>query len=256
MTQKEAKKKTRIVSAVLFSIMVVSMLCVIGLTPPVYGLQVESEISSYKETNPNYYASLVAGKLLGTFYATLPNGTGVLNYPVEYAGAYIDPSNNLHIVLSKYATNTTIDTYLSIIGDPDVIFETQEFPLSRLYEAQNAIGPAMGTFRIDVAGANEITNRLELNLEDSTKQSDIIAYLDSKVAGFDERCVTFLGPNPITLTGEEITPSAVPADGFLGTNIPMIYGVTAVAIIAVMVALVCYLAFVRQEVKPQSTSDN
>jgi hypothetical protein len=255
MVQKEAKKKTRtyIASAVLLSILIVSLVCVIGLAPLASGSPAANGSLSDKELHPNDYASGLAAKLKSSFNTTFVDGNLVIEYPIEYGGAYIDHSNNLHIVLSKYATNSTIDTYRSIMGDPDVIFENADFPLSYLYAVQDAVGGVMVNFRIDVASVNEITNRLQLNLEDSTKQRAIIEYLNNQVADFDESCITFLGPNPITAgLGELNPPMATPESngGFLGTNIPMIYGAAAIAIIAVTIALACYLAFVRHGEKP------
>ena len=243
------KTRTCVASVVLLSLMIASLVCAIGSVPLASGYSAASGSLSEKETDPNGYAASLAGKLIGSFYSTLPNGTMVMVYPVEYAGVYIDHSNNLHVVLSKYATNETIDTYRNIMGDPDVIFEVAEFPLSTLHEIQDAIGGVMGDFKIDVACVNEITNRLELNLEDSTKQNDIIQYLNSQFTDFNASCITFLGPNPVTAGIGEITPSTVPINGFLGTNISTIYGVAAVAIVAVVIALTFCLALLRHGAK-------
>jgi hypothetical protein len=238
--------------------MMVSMVCVIGSASLVSGSPAVNGSLSEKELHPNDYAGMLASRLKSTFNTSYINGRLELVYPIEYGGAYVDSSNNLHIVLSKYATNATIDSYRSIMSDPDVIFEIAEFPLSRLYEAQDAIGPAMGTFHIDEAGANEITNRLELHLENGTKQTEIVEYLNSRIANFDPSCIIFLGPNPVTAgVGELNTPMTTPEynGGFLGTDIPVVYGATAVAIVAVTVALACYLAFVRHAPKPQAITD-
>lgn len=90
--------------------------------------------SSLKETDRHSYCALLHYELITSFTTTIHDEDGerkVVVYPVEYAGAYIDHSNNMHVVLSKYATNTTINTYRNIMGnDPDIIFETAEFPLS------------------------------------------------------------------------------------------------------------------------------
>jgi hypothetical protein len=245
------KKKTCIhgTSAVLLSIMIASMVCVISSAPLASGSQEANDSLSWKEKlHPNDYAGYLASKLKSTFNTTYIDGSLELVYPIEYGGAYIDSSNNLHIVLSKYATNATIDAYLSIMGDPDVIFEVAEFPLYQLYELQDSIRDA--PFRFDTAGVNEITNRLEIHLPNSTKPEEVIEFFKTTFADFDERCITLLGPNPITAGIEYTQPSAVPNDGFLGTNIPMIYGATAIAIIAVTFALACYLVFVRHAPKP------
>lgn len=246
-------KQTRIygASTVLLLIIAVSMIGFIGSMP----FASASGSLSQKETDPNGYATSLAGKLIGSFYTTLPNGTMLLNYPVEYGGAYIDHSNHLHIVLSKYSTNATIDTYRSIIGDPDVIYETAEFPLSHLGAVQDALNGVMLDFSIDASGINEITNRLDVNLHDATKRSDVIQFLNSKFTDFNDSCITFLGPVEISDGILHITPSAVPSGNFvlLGSDIPVFYGVAAVAIIAVTVTLACYLAFVRHQAKPQTT---
>jgi hypothetical protein len=201
------------------------MVCVIGSAPSASGSPTGSGVLSQKETDPNGYAASF--------------GTMVMVYPVEYGGAYIDRSNNLHIVLSKYATNSTIDTYRSIIGDPDVIFEVAEFPLSRLYEIQDSILDA--PFSFDTAGVNEIINRLEIHLPDSTKPEAVTEFFKNKFADFDERCITLLGPNPVTAGVEYIHPSTAPNDGFLGTALPTTYGAVAVAIVLVITALGCML---------------
>ena len=255
------KKRIRIygASAVLLIIMVVSMVCVIGSVQLASGSTDANGSLSEKETNPNNYVCGLASKLKASFNTTYSDGQLVILYPVEYGGAYIDSSNNLHIVLSKYATNSTIDTYRNIIGDPDVIFETAEFPLSYLYKVQHTLEGVMVNFGIDEDGVYESANRVELHLENSTKQQDIIAFLNTKIVGFDASCITFLGPCKLSIELPEInSPIAAPEynDSFLGTNIPVIYGATAVAVIAVTIAIACYLAFVRHGTKPRNINDN
>jgi hypothetical protein len=253
----EAKKKTGtyIASAVLLSLIIVSLVCVIGSAPLASGSPADSYSLSEKELHPNDYAGYLASKLKSSFNTTYSEGNLEILYPVEYGGAYIDSSNKLHIVLSKYATNETIDTYRSIMGDPDVIFETAEFPLSYLYEVQHALNGVMIIFNIDVSSLNEITNRLDLNLENSTKQSDIIEYLNNQIVDFDERCITFLGPNPITAGAEYIYPSTVPPEGntgFLETS----YGIPAAVIFVTIVLGACCLGFLRCREKYPSAGEN
>jgi hypothetical protein len=256
MIPKEAKKTARahVASAVLLSIMLVSMVCVIGSAPLASGSPAANESLSEKETDPNSYAVSLHNKLISAFFTTLPNGTKVLIYPVEYAGAYIDNSNNLHIVLSKYATNTTISNYRDIMGnDPDIIFEAAEFPLSRLYEFQDALVGA--TFSFDKACVAVKTNRLEINLPDGTKQQAVIEFFRTRFSDFDDSCITFLGPCPITAgIGDVNSPTMPPEsnDGFLETDMPTTYVVAVVAIFMVTIALgACYLVFVRHRTKQQ-----
>jgi DNA-binding HxlR family transcriptional regulator len=126
----------------------------------------------------------------------------------EIAGAYIDQYGTQHIILTNNATAKAINAYLYIAGNStNIVFETAKFPLSRLYAVQDALDGVMIKFSIDATGVNEITNRLDVHLHDSTKQKDIIDFLNNQFNDFDERCISFLGPL-------EIVPSAV-----LTTNI-------------------------------------
>ena len=127
----------------------------------------------------------------------------------EIAGAYLDQYGTLHIILTNNATAKAINAYLLYIAGygTNIVFETAKFPLSRLYAVQDALDGVMIKFSIDATSVNEITNRLDVNLHDSTKQKDIVDFLNNQFSDFDERCISFLGP-------QEIVPSAV-----LTTNI-------------------------------------
>ena len=114
----------------------------------------------------------------------------------EIAGAYFDEqSNTLHIILTNNATAIALNSYRNRVDNgTNIVFETAKFPLSRLYAVQDALDGVMIKFGIDVTGVNEIANKLDVNLHDSTKQKDIIDFLNSKFNDFDERCISFLGP--------------------------------------------------------------
>lgn len=55
-------------------------------------------------------------------------------------------------------------------------------------------------FDIDATATNEKANKLDVNLHDSTKQKDIIDFLNNQFNDFDERCIAFLGPLEIGYT--------------------------------------------------------
>lgn len=116
-----------------------------------------------------------------------------------------------------------------------------------LYELQDALVGA--PFRFDKACVNITSNRLEINLPDGIYQKEVTDFFKIKFIDFDVRCITFLGPCPITGGIDDVNSPAVTPEsngGFLETNIPSIYVVVAVAIIAVTIALACYLALVRR----------
>ena len=122
----------------------------------------------------------------------------------EFAGAYIDQSNTLHIILTNNATATTINTYRNIMGnDTNIVFETAVFPLSRLKAVQAALNGVMIEFGIESTGLNETANKIDIHLLDSTKQKDVIEYLKTVFNDFDDRCVAFMGPVGIRLTAAE-----------------------------------------------------
>jgi DNA-binding HxlR family transcriptional regulator len=119
---------------------------------------------------------------------------------VEIAGRYLDQNGTQHIILTNNATVKAINDALIGGYGAHIIFETAKFPLSRLYAVQDALDEVMIKFSIDATGVNEITNRLDVNLHDSTKQRDIIYFLNSQFNDFDEKCISFLGPLELELS--------------------------------------------------------
>lgn len=135
----------------------------------------------------------------------------------EIAGAYLDQNGTQHIILTNNATTKAINAYLYIAGyGTNIVFETAKFPLSRLYAVQDALDGVMMKFGIDETGVNEIANKIDVHLRDSTKQKDIIDFLNNKFNDFDERCISFLGPL-------EIVPSAVLTTNTTSSFTPPIY---------------------------------
>jgi len=121
----------------------------------------------------------------------------------EIAGAYIDQNGTQHIILTNNSTAKAINAYLDMAGDgTKIVFETARFSLFRFYSGQDALDGVMIKFGIDATSINEITNKVDVNLHDSTKQNDIVDFLNNQFSDFDERCISFSGPL-------EIVPSAV-----------------------------------------------
>lgn len=119
----------------------------------------------------------------------------------EFAGAYIDSSNTLHIILTNNATATIINYYRNITGNgTDIVFETAVFPLSYLKAVQAALNGVMIEFGIEETVLNETANKIDIHLLDSTKQKDVIEFLNTVFNDFDDRCVAFMGPVGIRLT--------------------------------------------------------
>lgn len=202
----------------LISILLISAIVITAFAPAFAASEgIDSEDTknqtSIKETDRNYYYLTIFGNVIASFSTTIHDESGertVTTYPADYAGAYIDQSNNLHIVLTKNATTAaTENDYLKVAGDTDIIFETGDFSLSRLYEIQDALDHVMKKFRIESTVPNEMTNKLEIHLLDSTKQTDVVEFLKTEFSDFDDRCVIFMGPVGIRGTAADTTSNAL-----------------------------------------------
>ncbi|MDG6223859.1 MAG: hypothetical protein IAX21_03685 [Candidatus Bathyarchaeota archaeon] len=166
----------------------------------------ETEIqNSLKETDRNLYYGCLLGQLKASFPKVLIQTEygeqEVIAYPPEYAGAYVDKSDNLHIVLTKKANITTKQDYLEIMdNNEEIIFDIGDFSLSHLYELQRTLGGVMQEFSIEFIGLNETANRLDIGLHDRTKENEIKEFLKNEFNDFDARCLTFNGSLGIKLT--------------------------------------------------------
>ena len=101
-------------------------------------------------------------------------------YPDEYAGAYIDDNDNLHI---KLVGKKNAERYEALTNnDESVIIEEAATPLSKLHEIQDALYKVMEEFEITASSLQEDTNTVNITLENSSKNKDlIIEYLSTKI---------------------------------------------------------------------------
>jgi hypothetical protein len=205
----------------LISILLVSVIVITAFTPAFAASKgtepnATDKLTSQKEIDRNSYYSTMAAALKETFpKITIKDEAENYEfqdfaYPPEYAGAYIDEANNLHIILSKNANMVTKDNYQVIMGnDPDVIYEYVEFPLSTLYEIQRSMFSYMKDFRIECLKVDEINNKVEISLLDNTQEKQITDYLNAKFDNFNSRCVTFTGPIGLKLTAADTASNAL-----------------------------------------------
>jgi hypothetical protein len=209
-------KKTAIIG--LISVLLVCAIVFTAFTPS-FALSTASSTGiefqpSLKETDRNSYYALVFESLIDSFPKVLINdGVGereVVAYPQEYAGAYIDNSNTLHIVLTKNANMATYYNYQEkLVNDKDIVYDIADVPLSRLYEIQRSLDVVMQKFNIESTSLNEITNKLEIHLLDITKQKDVTEFLKTKFNDFDVNSVIFMDPVGIQLTADDTTSNAL-----------------------------------------------
>ncbi|MCR3923025.1 MAG: hypothetical protein NUK65_11010 [Firmicutes bacterium] len=190
-------KKTFLVSiGVLLVFAIVVMVVIQSFASFNGGIEMENSI---KETDRNAYYASLASDLIASFPKVLVNTESgekeVIAYPSEYGGAYIDKSNTLHILLTKTANMTTKSSYLETMGnDEDIIFDIAGFSLSHSYEVQKTLGEVMSEYSIEAVILNDLTNRLDLHLLNSTKKIEITEFLENKFNDFDVNCLTFNDP--------------------------------------------------------------
>jgi hypothetical protein len=147
----------------------------------------------------------------------------VVLYPDEYAGAFIDEANRLHIVLTKPVDGETEYDYRAITGyDETVIFNIAQYPLSFLYEVQRTLDGVMIDIDICATGLNERINRIEINLYDSERERGIVAFLKAKFDNFDENCLIFkesidIEPKAVNTSGDALGGSRTTGGGYVGT---------------------------------------
>jgi len=120
---------------------------------PVFANERTTNQISTKETDRNSYYASVFQNLVDSF-PTISIDTeygimDVVRYPDDYAGAYIDECNNLHIALTADTYAETEHTYQKILNDADVIFDTAKFSVFTLYEIQRSLNPVMEKFSIE-----------------------------------------------------------------------------------------------------------
>jgi hypothetical protein len=163
-----------------------------------------------KEANRHVYYSFLSGRILHSFPTALVQDEfgvrEIILYPPEYAGRYLDESGTQHIILTKDADyETTIHNYQEIMGiiDEDIIYEVADFSLSRLYEVQRTLDNVMFEFDMSATSINEITNRLDINIEKG-RENDVIEFLKTKFNDFNSRCITFSGPAEFHLTAADV----------------------------------------------------
>jgi hypothetical protein len=153
-----------------------------------------------RESDMNSYSWLIFMDLIDCFPTVLTLGENgvqeVVLYPDEYAGAFIDEANRLHIVLTKPVDGETAYDYRAITGyDETVIFDIAQYPLSVLNEVQNTLNSVIEEFGICATSLNEYINKIDVHLYDRTRGRELVEFLKTKFDNFNEDCLIFKDPN-------------------------------------------------------------
>ena len=184
--------------------------------PKVAGI--ELPLSEVKELDRNWYSFSIFRDLIGCFPTVTVMGEYGLDeavaYPSDYAGAYIDEADNLHILLTKDVDDASEYDYRAIVRyDEDIVFEVAKYSFSFLNDAQWTVGGVMADFGISDTVVNVQANRLEIGLVDRSMEGAVVEFLQTKFDGFDDNCVVFGDAIKI-----ELTASNAPNNALSGSN--------------------------------------
>jgi len=202
------------------------------------------DLAALKATDRNSYSAEIYWRLLDCFpivlVQTINGEDEIVRYPDEFAGAFIDESNNLHIVLTKDVDMKTEYDYRKITGyDEDIVFEVAEFPLFFLYEVQRALDGFMMEYNIEATLIDTRTNRLNIHLFDQSKEKDIVEFLRTRFDKFDDNCLIFGDPLGITPAYDmRATDNSTPQNPLQSNLIILL---AAAGIVASLIAGVAYL---------------
>jgi hypothetical protein len=128
--------------------------------------------------------------------------------PDEYAGAFIDDKNILHI---KFVGESNTKKYKSIFAAEDsrVVYEQANVSLKMLLAIQDMLDLVMNDFDIASTMTDEINNGLKIGLLDMSRKEEIIKYLSENILELPVNNLFFE-----EVSGIKSTASAAP-----GTNI-------------------------------------
>jgi len=200
--------------------------------PKVVGI--EFSLSEVKELDRNWYSFAVFRDLIDCFPKVTVTGTyglaEAVAYPSDYAGAYIDEADNLHILLTKDVDSVSEYDYRAIVGyDEDIVFEVAKYSFSFLKEVQRTVDDVMADFNIGNTVVNVRANRLEVGLIDRSMEGAVVEFLQTKFGGFDNSCVVFGEATPIGLTAANAVDNALAGSTLnMGANPNPTLGFTAV----------------------------
>ncbi|MDR0373142.1 MAG: S1 family peptidase [Nitrososphaerota archaeon] len=201
-----------LMAAILFGAFIPTLTAIGTEEPTLSSNQID--MTALKTADRNTYYVEVFSNIIECFPTTVTlteyGETTVINYPDEFAGAYIDASNNLHIVLTNSVYVKTEYDYQKITGyDKDVVFNVAEFSLSFLYDVQRTLGDVMVKLGIEGIILNEVTNKLEVHMFDGAKETDVVEFLKTKFDKFNDQCLDFKGPLGLRTTASNTASNAL-----------------------------------------------
>ncbi len=174
-------------------------------------------------SNKNLYSAELFGKFAESLPTENVDGVNKTVYPENYAGAYIDDNDVLHIKVVDDETvmgNSFDDDskkYISVFEEKtgvdnleeDVLFERADVSLKKLLEIQKILEPVMVKYHISATATDEEKNILRITVTDDYQKSDIIAFLKENINDFNEKSVEIVSGGGIFFTAENTSNNAL-----------------------------------------------
>jgi hypothetical protein len=115
------------------------------------------------------------------------------DFPADYAGAFIDENNVLHILL----TNTSNQAVYQQVMDDNIsanapVFTQANFSLNELMAIQRVLSYDMIMLGVDWSEPCQRSNTVQIQLLNGYPQQQVLVHLAIHIQGFDENSVIFL----------------------------------------------------------------
>ena len=149
----------------------------------------------------------------------------VIQYPDEYAGAYIDNNHNLNILLVKGMDHSY--DYRALTGyDESVRFLDADFSYNQLCNVQSSFESVMLKYDIESVGLNEIDNALDVCLRSDLVKQEILNYLGNNIDNFSSNIIIFKESRGLHFTASNTSSNALAGSVASYTSGGYIYSAT------------------------------
>ena len=160
------------------------------------------QISSFAELRENLESAILFEQLQTTLldiqahatpFARLMNNDIVSDFPADYAGAFIDENNVLHILLTS---THNIELYRQAIDEGisanTPVFVQARFSLNELLTIQRTLSYDMILLGVEWSQPCQRNNVVEIQLLDPQDRYAVLLHLSMHVPGFNEHSVVFI----------------------------------------------------------------
>lgn len=145
-----------------------------------------NEISAVDSNAQSVYMFMRFNEKFNSVQLTRSEQKSSIDYPEDYAGAYIDNNDILHINYIENNSNVVKDS----IVDDDVLYDPVKFNYNTLQEIYKFLSSNMNNLSINSVFIDEVNNNVNISVN-KDQQDNIIQYLKSNISGFSIDSIVF-----------------------------------------------------------------